>query len=181
MNRTRTRTMTDTFYVRELDPSHPSLNQIHPPAEESCGKNNTIKMTSTRGGIAEASQPRALREPRVPHRWYRRSVPNCGTTRNHPAPGGWVGAVFLGSPLTHNAPLVPPGVCSAWPLLAVWDLRFSRAHPANPQHTFGPSWSVWRMAAPRSVGPAVFSGSPPTHTSIKLPQHNAEAGSRSSS
>ena len=123
MNRTRTPTMTDTFYVRELDPSHPSLNQNHPPAEESCGKNNAIKMTSTRRGIAEASQPRALRGPRVPHRWS-----NCGTTGNHPAPGEWVGAVFLGSPPTLNTSLVPPGVCSAGPLLAVWDPRFSRAH-----------------------------------------------------
>ena len=33
----------------------------------------------------------------------------------------------------------------------------------NPQHTFGPSWSVRLLAAPRSVGPAVFPGSPPTH------------------
>ena len=59
---------------------------------------------------------------------YRRSVPNRVTTRKHPASGGWVGAVFLGSPPTLNTPLVPPGVCGAWPLLAVWDPRFSRAH-----------------------------------------------------
>ena len=34
---------------------------------------------------------------------------------------------------------------------------------ANPQHTCGPSWSVRLPATPRSVGPAVFLGSPPTH------------------
>ena len=34
---------------------------------------------------------------------------------------------------------------------------------ANPQRIFGPSWSVRLLAAPRSVGPAVFPGSPPTH------------------
>ena len=39
---------------------------------------------------------------------------------------------------------------------------------ANPQHTFGPSWSVRRMAAPRSAGPAVSPGLPPTHTPHKL-------------
>ena len=57
-----------------------------------------------------------------------------------------------GSPSIHNTYLVPPGVCGAWPLLAVWDPRFSRAHP---QYTFGPSRSVRLLAAPRSVGPAV--------------------------
>ena len=54
-------------------------------------------------------------------------------------------------------------MCGTWPLLAVWDPRFSRAH-RQPQHTFGPSWSVRLPAAPRSVGPAVFMGSPPTHS-----------------
>ena len=29
---------------------------------------------------------------------------------------------------------------------------------ANPQHIFGPSWSVRLLAAPRSMGPAVFPG-----------------------
>ena len=36
-----------------------------------------------------------------------------------------------GTETTHNTPLVPPGVCGAWPLLAVWDPRFSR-FTANP-------------------------------------------------
>ena len=45
---------------------------------------------------------------------------------------------------------------------------------ANPQHTFGPSWSVRRMPAPRSVGPAVFLGSPPTDYPHKLPQYSAK-------
>ena len=49
-------------------------------------------------------------------------------------------AVSPGSPPTHNTHLVPPGVCGSWPLLAVWDPRFSWAHrqptiPINlPQH-----------------------------------------------
>ena len=124
-----------------------------------------------------------------------------------------------------NNALVPLGVCGAWPLLAVWDPRFSRAHrqttthiwsllaaprsvgpavfpgsprnpqthiwsllecaapgrssqygtrgfpgfTANPQHTFGPSWSVRLLAAPRSMGPAVFLGSPPTHNTPLVP------------
>ena len=38
-------------------------------------------------------------------------------------------AVFLGSPLTHNTPLVPHWSGAAHgPLLAVWDPRFFRAH-----------------------------------------------------
>ena len=42
---------------------------------------------------------------------------------------GTRGFVFSpGSPPTLNTPLVPPGVCGAWPLLAVWDPRFPRAH-----------------------------------------------------
>ena len=72
-------------------------------------------------------------------------------------------AVFLGSPPTPTHILVPPGVCGTWPLLAVWDPRFSPGLTANPQRTFGPSWSVRLLAAPRSLGPAVFLGSPPTH------------------
>ena len=42
---------------------------------------------------------------------------------------------------------------------------FSRLNAAR-QHTFGPSWSVRPMAAPRSVGPAVYSGLPPTLTTL---------------
>ena len=45
---------------------------------------------------------------------------------------------------------------------------------ANPQRTFGPSWSVRLLAAPRSVGPAVFLGSPPTHHPIYLLKHIAK-------
>ena len=101
-------------------------------------------------------------------------------------------AVFLGSPPTHDTCWVPPGLCGSWPLLAVWDPRFSWAHrqptthagsllecaapgrssqcgtrgfpglTANPQPMLGPSWSLRLLAAPRSVGPAVFMGSPPT-------------------
>ena len=112
------------------------------------------------------------------------------------APRSMGPAVFPGSPPTHNTHLVPPGVCGFWSLLAVWDPRFSRAHrqptihiwsllecaasgrssqygtrgfpglTANPQYTFGPSWSVRLLAAPRSMGPAVFTGSPPTHNRI---------------
>ena len=40
---------------------------------------------------------------------------------------------------------------------------------ANPQHMLGPSWSVRLLAAPRSVGPAVFLGSPPTHNTCWVP------------
>ena len=65
---------------------------------------------------------------------------------------------------THNAHTAPPGVCGPWPLLAVWDPRFSQAHRSPPTRNSrlvppalcGP-WP------PRSVGPAVFSGSSPTN------------------
>ena len=86
--------------------------------------------------------------------WYRRSVPITHSARNPsaprhgiaeasrtvvrpvltPVPGGWVGVKPA------NTHLVPPGVCGSWPLLAVWDPRFSWAHrqptiPINlPQH-----------------------------------------------
>ena len=40
---------------------------------------------------------------------------------------------------------------------------------ANPQHTLGPSWSVRLLAAPHSVGPAVFLGSPPTLITYLVP------------
>ena len=115
------------------------------------------------GGIAEASQSRAPRAPECSTAWYRRSVPSRSTTKAH-SHAGWVGGRdFPGLTANPNTHLVPPGVCGSRPLLAVWDPRFSRAHH-QPQHTFGPSWSVRHLAAPRSVGPAVFLGSPPTHS-----------------
>ena len=39
---------------------------------------------------------------------------------------------------------VPPGVCSSWPLLTVWDPQFSRAHRQRTTHT----WSLLEYAAP---------------------------------
>ena len=57
-------------------------------------------------------------------------------------------------------------MCGTWPLLAVWDPRFSRAHRETRNTHLGPSWSVRLMAAPCSMGPAVFLGSPPTHNAI---------------
>ena len=133
------------FHVRELDPNHPGLKPNHPPppspAEESCGKTARYKGHQTVGAlvppwVVSPKRPNpALRAHRAcPTVWYRRSVPNRGKTKIHPAPGGWVGAVFLGSPPTLNTHLVPPGVCGSWPLLAVWDPRFSWAHrqPTTP-------------------------------------------------
>ena len=46
---------------------------------------------------------------------------------------------------------------------------------ANPQYSFGPSWSVRLMAAPRSVGPALFLGSPPTHSTLQTVPTNCES------
>ena len=40
---------------------------------------------------------------------------------------------------------------------------------ANPQHTRSPSWSVRLLAAPRSVGSAVFLGLPPTRNTLSVP------------
>ena len=45
----------------------------------------------------------------------------------------------------------------------------------NPQRTSGPSWSVRLLAAPRSMGPAVFLGSPPTHSFLKSVSTNCES------
>ena len=45
----------------------------------------------------------------------------------------------------------------------------------NPQYSFGPSWSVRQLAAPRSMGPAVFLGSPPTHSTLKTAPTNCES------
>ena len=89
-------------------------------------------------------------------------------------------------------------------LLSIWDPPFSWAHretaahiwsllecavhgrssqygtrrfpglTANPQHTFGPSWSVRRMAAPRSAGPAVFRAHRLPTTLINYSQHSAK-------
>ena len=55
---------------------------------------------------------------------------------------------------------------------------------ANPQHTFGPSWSVRHHGRPSSVGPAIFSGSPPTLNalgpswSIRLHGRSSQCGTR---
>ena len=67
-----------------------------------------------------------------------------------------------------NTLLVPPGVCGSWPLLAAWDPRFPGL-TANPQRKLGPSCSVRLLAAPRSVGPALFLGSPPTCNTRLVP------------
>ena len=123
--------------------------------------------------------------------WRGTKCCEVGTTRNrnHRTGAQWP---------THTL-WVPPGVCGSWPLLAVWDPRFSWVHrqptthagsllecaapgrssqcgtrgfpglTANPQHMLGPSWSVRLLAAPRSVGPAVFLGSPPTHNTCWVP------------
>ena len=54
-------------------------------------------------------------------------------------------AVFLGSPPpTLNTYLVPPGVCGPWPLLTVWDPRFSWAHRQPSTHM----WSLLECATP---------------------------------
>ena len=74
----------------------------------------------------------------------------------------------LGCPTNPQQRTDPPGVCGSWPLLAVWDPRFSRAH-RQPTSTFGPSWSVRHLAASRSMGPAVFLGSPLTHSTSLVP------------
>ena len=94
------------------------------------------------------------------------------------APRSMGPAVFRAHRQPTSTDLVPPGVCGPWPLLAVWDPRFSWAHrqpatqiwsllecaapgrssqcgtrgfpglTANPQHTFGPSWSARHLAVP---------------------------------
>ena len=113
-------------------------------------------------------------------------------------------AVSPGSPPTHNPHLVPPGVCGTWPLLTVWDPRFSWAHREtrnihlvppgvcgiwpllavwDPRFAWAhsqPATHIWSLlecaaAAPRSMGPAVFPGSPPTHSTLKTVPTNCES------
>ena len=79
-------------------------------------------------------------------------------------------AVFLGSPLTLNTLLVPPGVYGAMPFLAVWDPRFSWAH-RQPSTVWVPPGVYGAMAAPRSVRPAVYSGSPPNPLAQNSPKN----------
>ena len=58
-------------------------------------------------------------------------------------------AVFLDSPPTRCASLVPPAACGSWPLLAMWDPRCFPRPTANLQHTLGPSWSVSKAGSLR--------------------------------
>ena len=58
------------------------------------------------------------------------------------------------SSLGTNNTLVPPGVCGSWPLLAVWDPRFSRAHrETRNTHLVPPgvcgSWPLLAVCDPR--------------------------------
>ena len=174
-----TPTMTDTFYVREMyqnpsrsEPEHPSPTESHEKKKllrkTHCQAVETICACQALPRVASPKRPKsALRaQPECATAWYRRSVPNRGTTSAHPR-AGWVGSPrnpqprnwsllecaahdrssqcgtrgfpgFTANPA--NTHLVPPGVCGAWPLLAVWDPRFSWAHrqpaiPINlPQH-----------------------------------------------
>ena len=71
-------------------------------------------------------------------------------------------AVFLGS----TAYIWSLLECAALGRSSQYGTRGFPGLTANPQHMFGPSWSVRHLAAPRSMGPAVFLGSPrnPQHT-----------------
>ena len=91
------------------------------------------------------------------------------SVRRLAAPRSMVGpVVFPGSPPTLNTHLVPPGVCGSWPLLAVWDPRFSWTHREPSTHI----WSLLECAAPgRSAqyGSAVFLDSPRTLNTHLVP------------
>ena len=103
------------------------------------------------------------RKPRTPTARYRRSVPS-ETEPTHvclsparPTNHGIAGASRSRqrSPQSHLECAAPGrssqcGTCG-FPGLTT-----------NPQRVFGPSWSVRLQAANRSMGPAVFLGSPPT-------------------
>ena len=108
--------------------------------------------------------------------------PSC-SVRLLAAPRNVGPTVFLGSPrqaATHIWSLLER---AAPALLAVWDPRFSWAH-RQPSTQFGPSWSVRLLAAPHSVGPAVFLGSPPTLNAIwsllecAAPGRSSQCGTR---
>ena len=137
--------------------SQPSRSEPEPspPQRRAAEKTTRKKKGIKQGGLCARQVPPWVVSPKRPNPalraylacptvWYRRSVPNRGTTKIHPAPGGWVGAVFLGSPPTLNTLLVPPGVCGSWPLLTVWDPRFSWAHRQPSTHI----WSLLECAAP---------------------------------
>ena len=56
---------------------------------------------------------------------------------------------FLGLPPTRNARLVPPGICGSWPLLTVWDPRFSWL-TRDPRFSWALPPEAWpRIAAQR--------------------------------
>ena len=84
-------TMTDTFYVRELDPKHPGLNPNHPQkraAEKQCDKNGA---QTHPGGYRRSvpTPPRVLHSvvsPKRPEPWHDKNAPRAGL----------VGTVFLG-------------------------------------------------------------------------------------
>ena len=100
------------------------------------------------GGIAEASQLRAPRAPRVRHGMVSPKRPEPWMISAH-LRAGWVGGRE-----TRNAHLVPPGVCGSWPLLAVWDPRFSWAHhETRNAHLVPPgvcgSWPLLAVWDPR--------------------------------
>ena len=108
------------------------------------------------------------------HKWYHHWDGPSWSVRLLAAPRSVGPAVFQGSPPTHTnswsllecaAPgrssqcgtcgfpgltanphqlLVPPGVCGSWPLLAVWNLRFSRAHrQPTPTCSYQNAKAVW--------------------------------------
>ena len=136
-------------------------------------------------GIVEASRAK-LAKPRVPvsnqsHGLrYRRSVPKSTTTpegrryrRSVPTDGN-LARTSPRKPCTPTARYrrsVPSETGQTTCASLQPDLK-STVSPERPEIDRGhhsPSWSVRHLAAPRSVGPAVFLGSPPTHDTHLVP------------
>ena len=109
-----------------LVPFHPHNEHLVPPGV--CGSTRDWSAPGVCGLAAPHSVGPAvfLGSPRQPatHLW---SLLECAA-QGRSSQCGTRGVFFLGSPPTLNTPLVPPGVCGAWPLLAVRDPRFPRAY-----------------------------------------------------
>ena len=100
-------------------------------------------------------------------KWRGTKCCQVGTTRNR---NHRTGALWMVSLRQHT---LGPSWCAAPGRSSQCWTRGFPGLTANPQHMLGPSWSVRLLAAPHSVGPAVFLGSPPTHPTCSYRNANS--------
>ena len=138
--------MTDTFLCARVG-LQPTRSEPEPPSRRGeLRKKQRDKMASNSGSLCARQVPPWVVSPKRPNPAHRahsmvspkRPEPQHTWHDQNSPRAGWVGGLGF------------PGLT------------------ANPQHTFDPSWSVRLLAAPRSMGPAVFLGSPPTRNPHKF-------------